>query len=432
MSDARFSIIPAWIVTDPRLKGRDLQVLCLLGRHTSSRHGWCRRSQVKMAEELSLARSTVQASIDRLVEIGGVERRVVVSESGRDSAHWYRVIYDREVSSNAIAAWDADDAKEFGPMDGAEDGVTPCRHVGTPAGIPAPPADSGPAPPADSGPAPINDSTLTAGALPRERAREREPLEGSGEPDSVVPAETAASIERAFWRLVKNWPDFDGMPKEPAKGPWHALSADERREALARLPDWLAALKRQRKSHVPAPSTYLREKLWTDIPAAPEQPAGPKVAAPFGKLWMCERLADLMRPHYGVVPGLTGFERSMVESGRAGAGTLMREKIRKHGWTKVNAMQERAAEQHGYPCDTSLLPACEGFRQVATDSALYAAWRREHERRGWPDLDATRPPKWVWLPDIPAGVEDLDAAVQQALDDFQMRLSEVRGNEYAA
>lgn len=39
MNDPRFSIIPGWIVTDPRLKGRDLQVLCLLGRHIDKAAG---------------------------------------------------------------------------------------------------------------------------------------------------------------------------------------------------------------------------------------------------------------------------------------------------------------------------------------------------------------------------------------------------------
>ena len=91
MKMARFAIIPGWIVTDTRLKGRDLQVLCLLGRHTD-KLGWCRRSQVKMAEQLDCARSTVQASLDRLSIIGVVEKHLEVSKDGRDSAHWYRVI----------------------------------------------------------------------------------------------------------------------------------------------------------------------------------------------------------------------------------------------------------------------------------------------------------------------------------------------------
>lgn len=45
MTDVRFSIIPAGAVLDRRLEPRDLQVLCIFGKHTDKK-GWCRRSQV--------------------------------------------------------------------------------------------------------------------------------------------------------------------------------------------------------------------------------------------------------------------------------------------------------------------------------------------------------------------------------------------------
>lgn len=97
MTDPRFSIIPAAAVTDPRLEGRDLQVLCLFGRHID-RNGWCRRSQVKMAGELGCARSTLQASIDRLVEAGWLikrgEKADVHAPGERSSAFEYRVMLD--------------------------------------------------------------------------------------------------------------------------------------------------------------------------------------------------------------------------------------------------------------------------------------------------------------------------------------------------
>lgn len=426
MSDARFSIIPGWIVTDPRLKGRDLQVLCLLGRYTNRKHGWCRRSQVKMADELSCARSTVQAAIDRLVEIGGVERQEVISNSGRDSAHWYRVVYDREVSSDAFDAWDKADEEEFGPITEAETGVTPCRSAGTPAGIPAPPADSEPAPPAGPGSAPINDSTLTTDAEPIERESERE--DGNGE-------NSPKAIERAFWRLVKAWPGFDGMPKRNAMAEWFKLSPGDRREAAERFDAWLALLKAQKKSHTPAPATYFSEKLWRSVPEVADPPAGPKLAAPYGKLWMAGRIEDLLRPHYGTIAGLTTFEQRQVQSEQKTSEEIYRGKIRRGGWTVVNTMHERAADRpsRGYPCDTGLLPICAAFEQVDTESPLYAAWRREHERRNWPFLDETKPPQWVWFPALPhPGLSDLDAAVRDAIDEFHRRLKEVRGNEHAA
>ncbi|MCO5153367.1 MULTISPECIES: hypothetical protein [unclassified Shinella] len=424
MSDARFSIIPGWVVNDPRLKGKDLQVLCMLGRHTSRKHGWCRRSQVKMALELACARSTIFASITRLVEIGAVERREVPSESGRDSAHWYRVIYDREVSSNAIAAWDGEDEEEFGPIGNEEIVSNPCRHTGTPAGIPAPPAGPESAPPAGSGPAPINDSCLTPDAEPFERAREHDDAHGEDNPKT---------IERAFWKLVKAWPGFDGMPKRNALSEWFKLSSDDRRQAAERFEAWLALLKAQKKSHTPAPATYFSERLWRSVPDKPETPAGPRLAAAYGKLWMAERIADLLRKPYGVIGGLTGFEQRQVQTGQKTAEEVYREKIRRSGWTLVNTMHERAADAKGYPCLSELLPFAEEFRQAHRDGDLYAAWRREHERRGWPFIDDTRPPEWVHFPPVVSGWEDNpDAAVFNALEQFAASVREVRGDEYAA
>ncbi|WP_108397576.1 helix-turn-helix domain-containing protein [Devosia submarina] len=96
MADPRFSIIPADAVLDKRIEPRDLQVLCVFGKHTDKR-GWCRRSQVVMAREIGCARSTVQASIDRLVEAGWLEKRPVTeihTKGVRGSAHEYRVVLD--------------------------------------------------------------------------------------------------------------------------------------------------------------------------------------------------------------------------------------------------------------------------------------------------------------------------------------------------
>ncbi|WSH59806.1 helix-turn-helix domain-containing protein [Rhizobium ruizarguesonis] len=151
MSSPRFSIIPAWIVTDGRMKGSDLKVLCLLGTYTN-KEGWCRRSQVKMAEQLNCGRSTVQDSLNRLAEIGAVEKQKVASADGRDSAHWYRVVLDRAPISDAFGAWEAEDQQEFGPISGDKSG-TPLpvyRH-------PLPVLDRHPLPVLDRHPLPVLD-----------------------------------------------------------------------------------------------------------------------------------------------------------------------------------------------------------------------------------------------------------------------------------
>lgn len=125
MAEPRFSIIPADAVLDKRIEPRDLQILCVFGKHTDKR-GWCRRSQVVMAREIGCARSTVQASIDRLVDAGWLEKRPVTevhTKGVRGSAHEYRVVLD------------------------VPDPVLDV--VGTPADRSAPPAALASAPPAD-------------------------------------------------------------------------------------------------------------------------------------------------------------------------------------------------------------------------------------------------------------------------------------------
>lgn len=110
MAEPRFSIIPADAVLDKRIEPRDLQILCVFGKHTDKR-GWCRRSQVVMAREIGCARSTVQASIERLVEAGWLEKRPVteVHKKGvRGSAHEYRVVLDVPDPTQDVVATPAD------------------------------------------------------------------------------------------------------------------------------------------------------------------------------------------------------------------------------------------------------------------------------------------------------------------------------------
>lgn len=72
----RYSIIPPAAATDRRLRGRDLQVLCILGSHTS-KAGWCVRSQAKIAEQLGCSRPAVNAAFSHLIDCGYLEARAV-------------------------------------------------------------------------------------------------------------------------------------------------------------------------------------------------------------------------------------------------------------------------------------------------------------------------------------------------------------------
>lgn len=358
MRDARFSIIPGWIVTDPRLKGRDLQVLCLLGRHTSRKHGWCRRSQVKMAEELSCARSTVQASIDRLVEIGGVERREVISESGHDSAHWYRVIYDVQTNEAAFSEWDASDAEEFGHIEGENEGAPPCRYIGTPAGL-------GSAPPADSRPAPNNDSQLTPPAEQRERARERADQDGD---------ESPKGLERRFRQWWAKWPSYEDDDKHRTRSAWHALSPQQRRECEGKTALWLERVYGKGgagRTKVKKASTYLTQRMWERLPsevvqAATQRPEHHKL---FSKPWQGLCISIFLGPEKPLPPMPAALE-ALVRAGGPVAERERRAHRQRHAWPQVNRLYE---DRRGAVVPADVIAISEGFRSYHVQSQTVAA-----------------------------------------------------------
>lgn len=248
--------------------------------------------------------------------------------------------------------------------------------------------------------------------------------------------EDLRKIDAAFWALVKDWPGFAGMPKEPARRAWYALTAEERREAAERFPGWLQLLKAQKKSHTPAPSTYFGEKLWRDVPAEDEA-AKPSnaMAAPFGKLWSATRISELLLPPTGIVAPPTKFEQMQIDAGKATLADVMAEKRMRAGWPAVNSMQERARSAQGSICPLVLEEAGQGFQAVRRDSDLLAAWQREHKRRGWPFPEG-RLPEWIYFPAI-EGEGDLDFLVAEAVERYRERISDYlanrsKGDDHAA
>ena len=396
MSDLRFSIIPGWIVTDPRLKGRDLQVLCLLGRHID-KAGWCFRSQVKMARQLDCARSTVQSSLERLMKIGVVERRTGDSFDGRDTSYHYRVIFDREVAAATMNAWEKSDAE------------TGCRSAGTPADISAPPADPESAPPAGPGSAPYkNDPDLTSPAEQERDAREGEREEGENHPAS------RKAIERAFERAFQAWPTSVSDSRPEAWKAWADLSPDERQQAAEEAGRYEAAVKAGGRKHLCSHAVYLREKRWTRLePQASEERPAAVLAKPFGKLWQAARIKHLLAGVTGPAPVLTRVEQQMVQAGRFTAEQLLADKRVKTGFPAINAMHEKATHRQGVTVSTALQPLAEMMEAVRVGSERWEEWRLEHEVRGWPWVPDPGRQEWVYFPaGGPGGLRDFEATIK--------------------
>ncbi|TCM56168.1 hypothetical protein C8J36_103538 [Rhizobium sp. PP-F2F-G48] len=419
MKMARFAIIPGWIVTDTRLKGRDLQVLCLLGRHTD-KHGWCRRSQVKMAGQLECARSTVQASLDRLSVMGVVEKHLEPSKDGRDSAHWYRVIFDQKVAEQDFEEWESE---EFDPILGAVEGTPP-------AGISAPPADPESAPPADPASAPINDPYLTTPDQLGERARAR---------DLRDEEENPRSIERRFKKWWHAWPGYLDDSEMNAVRCWQALTPEQRKACEDLTPVYLAARDKMGRTKAKAASTYLTERQWERLAHADVaevvKPTN-AMAAPFGKLWMATRLAELLLGPSVNIPGPTSFEQAQIREGKLSIDDVRSEKRKRFGWPSVNEMQGRALEKpaaKGWLCPIALKEATGDFRQIQrTDTVQLGAWNDECERRGWPPLMLSGQHEWIWFPPVHEG-ETPAVAIARFADAISNYLTTRRqGDEHAA
>lgn len=242
----RFSIIPAQAVTDQRLEPRDLQVLCLLGRHTDDL-GWCCRSQVKMAREIGCGRATVQRALSRLVDAGYLEHRPKLRDSGGDAAHDYRVVIDPpETARRDHARGETARAAETIP---SADTFVPDRREGGAhlwAGVPTgeqgcPPMDGQGVPTHERAPrltTPINDS--------ERGAREKE-----------------------FEKAYRAWPTSPTDSRADALEAWNALTDAERVDAGAEAARCVAVFKSIGRKHVCSFATYLREQRWLGLPPRP-------------------------------------------------------------------------------------------------------------------------------------------------------------------
>lgn len=289
MSGPRLSIIPAGAVTDRSLEPRDLQVLCLLGRHIN-KAGWCVRSQVRMAAELDCGRSSVQRSLDRLYQAGWVERkqRSAVAEDGEEAgrpsvSHAYRVRLDRddfafETATKELAESHAETASQ----------ETDCPPVGTPSDSDAtsenPPQDTQPnghpgaQPYVGTGAQPYvgtNNDPLERPHLERERdarARDRK--------------------ARGLVDFEARWPSAAADDRQRTAYAWEGLTEVEEEAAIGGIGPFVENLKRLGRKGVPAGWKYLEEKRWTLLetknpatPAVAKLPAGSPEAKAVGVLY---------------------------------------------------------------------------------------------------------------------------------------------------
>jgi hypothetical protein len=240
MSGPRYSIIPAGAVTDETLEPRDLQVLCLLGRHIDDL-GWCRRSQVKMAREIKCGRATLQRSLERLYEAGWVQKRRRELNADEDTqpslSFAYRVLLDRD--DEVVAANDSESLSESEGKGAHQRAPLPTSghpgaHVERARGA---------------------HTYVGTKNVPLQRP----PLE----PERDAGAGARDGVARFIVDFETRWPTSAADDRQRTAYAAAGLSDDERKAALDGIGPFLADLKRLKRAHVPAGWTYLEQKRWT-------------------------------------------------------------------------------------------------------------------------------------------------------------------------
>lgn len=375
MSNPRLSIIPARAATDPALKPRDLQVLCVLGRHTDE-YGWCRRSQVKMAAEMNCGRATVFDAINRLIGAGYLERHEQESDSGRDSAHVYRVILD----------------PKHPDVSSVQDADGPCRYVGTPAGISAPPAGLEPAPPAASGPAPINDPYLTSPSNEQKKERASENMNGNENQysGSVDDEPKTAAFEKRVIHFVNGvgyhagiWPKWDNNTTlDWIKRQFAGLSVAERKEA-ERWRDAYLLDAAERKVKPQPVGAFFRDRLWNALdPEILKKAESAKAQAARAE----ENKPDGWAAGYGPV-GMSRMFALLLDGPAdqelAKSSFLPRSMLAK-AWPALMRYRDVQQQRSGAVLPKLWHLAGELMEPVPQGTIILAAWKDEFKRRAWP------------------------------------------------
>lgn len=351
MSHPRLSIIPAGAVTDRSLEPRDLQVLCLLGRHTEKDSGWCRRSQVKMAAEIDCGRASVQRSLERLVDAGWLQKKRPPwsNEEGQPSnSYMYRVILDRDdLEINSPADEDQPEVDDSHAEDASL--TEECPPVGTPLAQP----DGHP------GAQPYVGTGAHTYVGTKNVPLERPPLERERD------ARARDRKARFLVSFEQRWPTAALDDRQRTAYAAESLTEDEEGPCLDGIAPFLDDLKRRGRKNVPAGWKYIEQKRWTLLTTKAE--SGP-VSYP-GDSVEAKALAVL----YEIV-GATDFFRSVI---RRGGAVYPRKPVTPRAaalaqapaeWVTLNRAQAAAWEQF-----------VDEHVTVRTRTRL-----REHSRAPWP------------------------------------------------
>lgn len=216
-----------------------------------------------------------------------------------------------------------------------------------------------------------NQSSNQSTTSPSERdARAREGQKSPPEREAHLPhADLLAALRaKAPTVVADDWAEVEAQ--------WRRLTPEERRDANARYPEWLEALRKLRRGTIAGLATYLRDRRWEALPGKAEIAEAQQARADaFGRLWwwlfheFCQRYAAALTDP----AGSTAAElRRRVSAAKSFGG----------GWP-IDPAQRADLEERA-----------KALRQVPVDGDDARAWRGWYRGRG---LDLPLPDKVAWL-----------------------------------
>ncbi len=102
MSKSRFSILPVGAISDDRITDAQFRTLAALGCYTN-REGWCYPSLQTLGKKRNKSFQSVSKDLQRLVELGYLEKVIRFDENGSRTSNLYHLSYDPPSTSEIEA-----------------------------------------------------------------------------------------------------------------------------------------------------------------------------------------------------------------------------------------------------------------------------------------------------------------------------------------
>lgn len=387
--NARYAAIPNHVFEDMRLS---MEARWLLGYLLSKPDNWT-VVQKDIANKGGCGRDKARKMIAELVDAGYAEK-----EQARDSGRFggmSLVIYDEPLNSTPVLRPDAGSVA-FLPQTEIPSTVNPSTET----------------------PSTVNQALVITNNLENTENRfERGVRESDQE-------ESQKSLERSFWRIVRDWPKIAGLPKDKWFAAWCALTPQERLDAAEKRDAWIALLKANGKDHIHVPETYFREKLWKDVPdSALKSATGEairKFEPKFGPVWGAKRMLPLFdAPRKDLPDGRNDFLRRLLREDSPMGEVERRKRRIEHGYPEVNKLDGGGVSNTGTAEDERFREfAREWMVAVVVNSDVWNEWQSYFDGREWPWVPDTGRQPVVYFPKGgPSELSNFETAVQGLRND---------------